>query len=140
MGDGTARCTSSLISHRFSTVRMADRIIVLETARSPRWAHAELLAKGGMYAKLFTLQAEGYKWRRLFQVKRGYRYVGRLWKAALLSIGFGCRIFLSHLDDNLAFGTSCFDVSQSLFGRFEWKDPIHYGAYDPRIDERTDLA
>ena len=48
--------------------------------------------------------------------------------------------FLSHLDDDLAFCTSFFDVSQSLFGRFEWKDPIHNWAYDPRIDERTDLA
>ena len=48
--------------------------------------------------------------------------------------------FLSHLDDDLAFCTSFFDVSQSLFGRFEWKDPIHNWTYDPRIDERTDLA
>ncbi len=50
------------------------------------------------------------------------------------------RPFLSHLDDDLAFCTSFFDVSQSLFGRFEWKDPIHHWAYDPRIDERTNLA
>jgi len=50
------------------------------------------------------------------------------------------KAILSHLDDDLAFCTSFFDVSQSLFGRFEWKDPIHNWAYDPRIDERTDLA
>ena len=47
---------------------------------------------------------------------------------------------LSDLDDDLAFCTSCFDVSQSLAGRFEWKDPIHNWAYDPGIDERRDLA
>jgi hypothetical protein len=35
---------------------------------------------------------------------------------------------------------SFFDVSQSLFGRFEWKDPIHNWTYDPGIDERANLA
>ena len=51
-----------LISHRFSTVRMADRIIVLEDgAITEIGTHADLLAKGGMYAKLFTIQAEGYR-------------------------------------------------------------------------------
>jgi Protein of unknown function (DUF2840) len=50
------------------------------------------------------------------------------------------RPFLSHLDDDLASCTPFLDVSQSLFGRCEWKDPIHHWAYDPRIDERTDLA
>ena len=48
--------------------------------------------------------------------------------------------FLFHPDDDLAFCTSRFDISHSLFGRFEWKDPIHKWAYDPGIDERTDLA
>ena len=48
--------------------------------------------------------------------------------------------FLSHLDDDLAFRTPGFDISHSLFGRFEWKDPIHNWAYDPGIDERTDLS
>jgi ATP-binding cassette subfamily B protein len=41
---------------------MADRIIVLEDgAITETGTHAELLAKAGMYAKLFTIQAEGYK-------------------------------------------------------------------------------
>jgi ATP-binding cassette subfamily B protein len=51
-----------LISHRFSTVRMADRIVFFnDAATTEMGTHAELLAKGGMYAKLFTIQAEGYK-------------------------------------------------------------------------------
>jgi hypothetical protein len=48
--------------------------------------------------------------------------------------------FLSHFNDDLAFCSSCLDVNQSLFGRCEWKDPIHHWADDPRIDERSDLA
>lgn len=51
-----------LISHRFSTVRMADRILVLEKGMPIEiGSHKELLDKKGMYAELFTLQAEGYK-------------------------------------------------------------------------------
>lgn len=51
-----------LISHRFSTVRMADRILVLENGQKVEiGSHEELLATGGTYAELFTLQAEGYK-------------------------------------------------------------------------------
>ncbi len=51
-----------LISHRFSTVRMADRIIVLERGQiSESGSHAELLAHGGTYARLFEMQAEGYR-------------------------------------------------------------------------------
>jgi ATP-binding cassette, subfamily B, bacterial len=51
-----------LISHRFSTVRMADRIVVLEDGQViETGTHAELLALGGEYAKLFTIQAEGYR-------------------------------------------------------------------------------
>ncbi len=51
-----------LISHRFSTVRMADRILVLEGGRVlEEGSHAALMARGGRYADLFTLQAEGYR-------------------------------------------------------------------------------
>jgi ATP-binding cassette subfamily B protein len=51
-----------LISHRFSTVRMADRILVLEKGELKEIGnHEELLAKGGIYAELFELQAQGYK-------------------------------------------------------------------------------
>ncbi|MEO1258970.1 MAG: ABC transporter ATP-binding protein [Bacteroidota bacterium] len=50
-----------LISHRFSTVRMADRILFLENGmRKELGSHEELLAKGGKYAELFHLQAKGY--------------------------------------------------------------------------------
>ena len=51
-----------LISHRFSTVRMADRIVVLDKGEIVEiGSHEELLAKGGRYAELFQLQAMGYK-------------------------------------------------------------------------------
>lgn len=51
-----------IISHRFSTVRMADRILVLKDgAILEQGSHAELLSKSGLYADLFTLQAEGYR-------------------------------------------------------------------------------
>ena len=51
-----------LISHRFSTVRMADRILVLEGGRVlESGSHAELVARGGRYAELFELQAAGYR-------------------------------------------------------------------------------
>ena len=51
-----------LISHRFSTVRMADRIAVIEGGSiSELGTHSELLALGGTYARLFLLQAEGYR-------------------------------------------------------------------------------
>jgi ATP-binding cassette, subfamily B, bacterial len=54
--------TAVLISHRFSTVRMADRILVLEGGRLlEAGSHAALMARGGRYAELFTLQAEGYR-------------------------------------------------------------------------------
>ncbi|MBB6108826.1 ATP-binding cassette, subfamily B [Mucilaginibacter lappiensis] len=51
-----------LISHRFSTVRMADRILVLEKGELIEiGSHEELLLKGGRYAELFDLQAAGYR-------------------------------------------------------------------------------
>ncbi len=51
-----------LISHRFSTVRMADRILVLERGRlKEQGSHADLVARGGEYAALFHLQAAGYQ-------------------------------------------------------------------------------
>jgi len=54
--------TAVLISHRFSTVRMADRILVVENGRVQEiGSHEELLAKDGRYAELFALQAAGYR-------------------------------------------------------------------------------
>jgi ATP-binding cassette subfamily B protein len=51
-----------LISHRFSTVRMADRIIVLRHGKvEEQGSHEELLANGGLYEELFTMQAQGYR-------------------------------------------------------------------------------
>jgi ATP-binding cassette, subfamily B, bacterial len=51
-----------LISHRFSTVRMADRIIVLRSGRlEEEGTHDELVARGGLYNELFTMQAAGYR-------------------------------------------------------------------------------
>lgn len=51
-----------LISHRFSTVRMADRILLLENGmRKELGSHEELLKLNGKYAELFYLQAKGYQ-------------------------------------------------------------------------------
>jgi ATP-binding cassette subfamily B protein len=54
--------TAVLISHRFSTVRMADRIIVLRHGKvEEQGSHEQLLAKHGLYEELFTMQAKGYR-------------------------------------------------------------------------------
>jgi ATP-binding cassette subfamily B protein len=54
----TRGLTTILISHRFSTVRRADRICVLADGRvAELGTHDELLAAGGRYAEMFTLQA-----------------------------------------------------------------------------------
>jgi ATP-binding cassette subfamily B protein len=54
--------TSILVSHRFPTVRMADRIVVVEDGGVvEQGTHEELTALGGRYAKLFALQAAGYR-------------------------------------------------------------------------------
>jgi len=51
-----------LISHRFSTVRMADEIVVLDKGRMvERGTHDSLMARAGRYAALFTVQAAGYR-------------------------------------------------------------------------------
>ncbi len=51
-----------LISHRFSTVRMADRIVVLDNGRiAEQGNHTQLIAHGGHYAEMFELQASSYR-------------------------------------------------------------------------------
>lgn len=58
----TAGKSAVLISHRFSTVRMADQILVLEHGKIlEQGSHEQLLAKGARYAELFELQAAGYR-------------------------------------------------------------------------------
>jgi ATP-binding cassette, subfamily B, bacterial len=54
--------TAVLISHRFSSVRMADRILVLAGGRAEAvGTHAELMHASPRYAELFELQAAGYR-------------------------------------------------------------------------------
>ena len=51
-----------LISHRFSTVKMADRILVLESGEIVEQGnHEQLLLRGGRYAEMFELQAASYR-------------------------------------------------------------------------------
>ena len=60
--DLTAGKMAVLISHRFSTVRMADRILVLEQGSvKEQGSHSQLVSLGGKYSELFELQAAGYK-------------------------------------------------------------------------------
>jgi ABC-type multidrug transport system fused ATPase/permease subunit len=57
----TRSCTTILVSHRFSTVRHADRICVLEGGRVVELgSHDELMAAGGRYRTMFDLQAERF--------------------------------------------------------------------------------
>ncbi|HEU5149282.1 MAG TPA: ABC transporter ATP-binding protein [Iamia sp.] len=57
-----AGCTAIVVSHRFSTVRRADRIVVLADGRVVEdGAHADLMAEGGRYARLFTMQADRFR-------------------------------------------------------------------------------
>jgi ATP-binding cassette subfamily B protein len=54
--------TALLVTHRFSTVRMADRIVVLDDGKVVEdGTHAELISRGGLYARMFDKQAEGYR-------------------------------------------------------------------------------
>ena len=51
-----------LVSHRFSTVRMADLIVVLDGSRVAEvGSHEELIAKGGQYSELYGIQAAAYR-------------------------------------------------------------------------------
>ena len=61
-GDGHAGRITILVSHRFSTVRMADLIVVLDGARVAEvGSHEELMARRGPYAELYTIQATAYR-------------------------------------------------------------------------------
>jgi ATP-binding cassette subfamily B protein len=58
-GDGRI---TVLVSHRFSTVRMADLIVMLDGSRVAEvGSHEQLMARGGAYAELYTIQAESYR-------------------------------------------------------------------------------
>jgi ATP-binding cassette subfamily B protein len=60
--DGDSGRITILVSHRFSTVRMADLIVVLDGAHVVEvGAHEELMAKGGQYADLYGIQAAAYR-------------------------------------------------------------------------------
>ena len=62
LGDLLEGRTTLLISHRLSTVRMADHIVVFENGRVvEQGAHDELVVAGGRYAALFDMQAGRYR-------------------------------------------------------------------------------
>ena len=59
---GEAGGITILVSHRFSTVRMADLIVVLDGARVVEvGSHDDLVARGGQYAELYAIQAAAYR-------------------------------------------------------------------------------
>jgi ATP-binding cassette subfamily B protein len=59
---GTSGTVTILVSHRFSTVRMADFIVVLEGSRvAESGSHEQLMARRGRYAELYGIQAAAYK-------------------------------------------------------------------------------
>ena len=61
-GSGNADRVTILVSHRFSTVRMADRIVVLDGSRVVEvGSHDSLMAAGGQYAELYEIQAAAYR-------------------------------------------------------------------------------
>jgi ATP-binding cassette subfamily B protein len=61
-GEGRSGRITVLVSHRFSTVRMADLIVVLDGARLLEvGTHEELMAKGGQYSELYNIQAAAYR-------------------------------------------------------------------------------
>ncbi len=60
--DTSAGTITILVSHRFSTVRMADFIVVLDASRVAEFGtHEQLMAKGGQYAELYGIQANAYR-------------------------------------------------------------------------------
>jgi ATP-binding cassette, subfamily B, bacterial len=60
--EGSAGRITVLVSHRFSTVRMADLIVVLDGSRVVEsGSHEDLMARGGLYAELYTIQARAYR-------------------------------------------------------------------------------
>jgi ATP-binding cassette subfamily B protein len=61
-GESASGCITILVSHRFSTVRMADLIVVLDGSKLVEvGTHDELMAKGGQYSELYGIQAAAYR-------------------------------------------------------------------------------